>query len=185
MKNLFKSVLFKNFFCLCLRNADFQNVFLQCFSLHYTEISSVRCSMMKSIQAVSSLNPQSPRLAGHIQEMGEYFCASSQNFEKYSLLPTEVLFQNSLYVPKWNLPIIFAQNLILAIYRIWGFIFVPQIKTSKISSYLLKVSSRASNLLLSPEMPTLIRKNYTLYATTRSRNLHPIFAKAVTRFVDA
>ena len=54
------------------------------FSLHYTEISSVRCSMMKSIQAVSSLNPQSPRLAGHIQEMGEYFCASSQNFEKYS-----------------------------------------------------------------------------------------------------
>ena len=43
------------------------------FSLHYTEISSVRCSMMKSIQAVSSLNPQSPRLAGHTQEMGEYF----------------------------------------------------------------------------------------------------------------
>ena len=59
------------------------NVFPEKSFLDYTEISSVRCSMMKSIQAVSSLNPQSspPRLVGHTQEMGNIFLWPAFSFQ--------------------------------------------------------------------------------------------------------
>ena len=40
-----------------LRMKSSEEIFPEGFSLHYAQISSVRCSAMKSIQAVSSLNP--------------------------------------------------------------------------------------------------------------------------------
>ena len=40
-----------------LRVKSSEEIFPEGFSLHYAQISSVRCSAMKSIQAVSSLNP--------------------------------------------------------------------------------------------------------------------------------
>ena len=103
---------------------------------------------------------------------------------KNILLPTEVLLQNIFVPPQVKPSNYFCPKSNIGHLQEMGEYFLPQIKTSKISSYLLKVSSRASNLLLSPKMPYQ-KKTIFLYATTRSRNLHPIFAKAVTTFVDA
>ena len=63
------------------------------FSLDYTEISSVRCSMMKSIQAVSSLNSQSsPRLGGHTPEMGNIFlCFFASKPNRFNPLLTRLI----------------------------------------------------------------------------------------------